>query len=308
MIARACKEALRSNLRRVLRLTAASHEQEQHTWTVAEAHELQQAVIAETYDGVVDFFNLVLGTGADSDRFWNQVLPKRLARKFGHTERVLATSIFRPALFMRLQQLTGVLFHVHAYDWEEPGPNPLSTQDVFIMFPRCKTINVASMWPEWSDGQVDALLDGQQYHQARLLLALKLQALELANVPPLPQPEYLQTALQLTDVHLKLKQVAAARDVLTSVWDMCSYYPSLLALAQVTAARLEWCDGDAAAAVIQYQAALHTADSYFGLDSPVHLDIELNVARWWHAAENMTTHEHSGESVRPPPPPPGGVY
>ncbi len=85
MIARACKEALRSNLRRVLRLTAASHEQEQHGLSAAEAHELQHAVMAETHDGVVDFFNLVLGAGADSDRFWNQVLPKRLARKFGHT-------------------------------------------------------------------------------------------------------------------------------------------------------------------------------------------------------------------------------
>jgi hypothetical protein len=199
---------------------------------------------------------------------------------------------------MRLQQLTGVLFHLHAYDWAHPGPNPLSNHDVFIMFPRCKTLHLASIWPEWSDARLDALLDGEQYHQARLLLALKMQALELTNVPPLPQPEYLQTALQLTDVHVKLKQVTSAREVLASVWDMCSYYPSLLALAQVTAARLEWCDGDTAAAAVQYQAALHTADTYFGPDSPVHLDIELNVARWWHAAEKTTTPEDSGESVR----------
>jgi hypothetical protein len=135
IVARVCKRALKSNLRKVLRMMINSSTNQ----SAEAAVELQQALLEESREGIVDFFNLVLGpsnadmlnssvssvnsfssvhnNSTDTDAFWQTVISRRIKKQFpGFPSRLRLhrAAVHSQRLFMRLQQLCGALFHARA--------------------------------------------------------------------------------------------------------------------------------------------------------------------------------------------------
>eukprot|EP00698_Gefionella_okellyi_P004774 TRINITY_DN14419_c0_g1_i1.p1 TRINITY_DN14419_c0_g1~~TRINITY_DN14419_c0_g1_i1.p1 ORF type:complete len:1104 (+),score=280.52 TRINITY_DN14419_c0_g1_i1:41-3313(+) len=99
MIARVCKQTLFRNLRSLLR---------QQKEVQAHAQEYDGVSIKTRIDMdtdvrfcVVDFFNLVLGAGSETDRFWYTVIVENVTKKFRFA--INPRAVHRPALFHAMQ-------------------------------------------------------------------------------------------------------------------------------------------------------------------------------------------------------------
>ncbi len=149
-IARTCKVLLNNLLRKLVRkdktLSMIAHRRERSTYDDYDEH--MKASLRRKQDQAVDFFNLVLGSSAESSSFWKNALPDAVFQKFSLTMPASMQApnksqfVHVPQLFLAMQDQTGVRFGDHTnYELDNPPPLPFVHEDITdYSTPRAKAL------------------------------------------------------------------------------------------------------------------------------------------------------------------------
>ncbi|KAL0228237.1 hypothetical protein RCL1_004380 [Eukaryota sp. TZLM3-RCL] len=84
----------------------------------------------EVESNIVDFFNLIFGSGVEVDQAWNELIIPRMSSEFNVS--LAKSDVILHSLFLRLQELTGVWFNdTNNYSLGiNSTPNPFTTEDI----------------------------------------------------------------------------------------------------------------------------------------------------------------------------------
>jgi tetratricopeptide (TPR) repeat protein len=190
IIARSCKVLLGHTLRNISRKFAAESMVAvlRGRSSNADFTEVQEVTNNARKAAVVDIFNIVLGSGANSGSFWSGILADIVYQKFGldiakiHDNR---STLHMPMLFLAMKYHLGVVFRDHPnYKFNDPETtSPFAMSDVLEAFTSRAKVNI--LHPGHCTNLTalygDALLGSELYSDAINIYKLELSLLHLAN-------------------------------------------------------------------------------------------------------------------------------
>lgn len=184
-IARCCKTLLHETLRNASRRARAESliaEQRKRS-KLANFVEHQNNLLKRKRDAIIDLFNLVLGSGDDTDDFWNNLLPQILSAKFHLTMIGDRRMIHSQQLFQAMQHHTcaqfdgGVDFSFFSVEY----PNPFQDHHLADYFSKVKEQELFPGYLNSVSHFADSLLSARLYLDAANAYRLQLTAFQIAH-------------------------------------------------------------------------------------------------------------------------------
>ena len=303
MVARVCKNVLNASLRRLrdtwnhptfktLGESAGGGHADSAGggWQRQARSEAIDALQQLTQDCVVDFFNLVLGGGAEVGRFWTQVLLPSCRRKFEYPRHESEIRFERfdrsrlPLLFAALQHQTNFRFRPDLVDASAFGVShsPLSQEDLVqpegnhggecgVTYMRNHSLDT------WQVAkQAESFLRAGKFDLG--VSAFKVRALLEGAAAPNGQ-RHVRAMLGVAEAYLQWGKYEEALE-----WAVEHALPHAKGLnplaprAQATIMRCQYLLGDEPAALSAYQAAIKSITNVFGPGSNHPLLSEVNAS------------------------------
>lgn len=190
VIARSCKVLLGHTLRNISRKFAAESMVAVHRGRSSDANfnELQAVTNNARKAAVIDMFNMVLGSSANSVTFWSGILADIVYQKFGldiakiHDNR---STLHMPMLFLSMKYHMGVVFRDNPhYQFNDPEiPCPFNISDVLDLFTVRSKVNILhpGNCSNLNASYGDVLLGSELYSDAINIYKFELSLLNLAS-------------------------------------------------------------------------------------------------------------------------------